>query len=353
MCGPTPGRRSGRIEPLLKAASDVDSFKALRTYTEGSAVTQRFEQLSLEDIDEGDVVIRTAYSGVNYKDAMAAHGLGRNIRPHPPCVGGVDMSGVVESSEDERFGPGDPVIVTNYALGVDHDGGYSEIVRVPADWIVPLPDGLGLREAMILGSAGLCAALAVERLEQNGMAPGNGPVAVTGATGGVGSFAIDILSGLGYQVTAITGKADQSEYLKGLGASDILLRSELPRQRRFLGDTLWSGAVDNLGGATLSWLTKAMQPHSAVALCGLAESTHVPVTVMPFILRAVDYLGINISSAMDMPLRRHIWERLATDLKPAQLQSVARMTPFDDLPTVFDSLIESKMTGRIVVEVDG
>lgn len=329
----------------------METFKALRTYTDGSAVSQRFEQLTLDDIDAGDVVIRAAYSGVNYKDAMAAHGLGRNVRADPPCVGGVDVSGVVETSDDERFSPGDPVIVTNYALGVDHDGGYSEIVRVPGDWVVPLPDGLSLREAMILGSAGLCAALAIERLEQNGLSPGKGPVAVTGATGGVGSVAIDILARLGYQVTAITGKAGQADYLRGLGANDILLRGELPQQRRFLGDTLWAGAVDNLGGETLVWLTKAMQPNSAVALCGLAESAQVPVSVMPFILRAVDYLGINISSAMDMPLRRHIWKRLASDLKPAHLEEVARMTPFDELPAVFDRLIESILTGRIVVEV--
>ena len=329
----------------------METFKALRTYTDGSAVSQRFERLTLDDIDAGDVVIRTAYSAVNYKDAMAAHGIGRNVRTESPCVGGVDMSGVIEASDDERFSPGDPVIVTNYALGVDHDGGYSEIVRVPGDWVVPLPDGLNLREAMVLGSAGLCAALAVERLEQNGMSPDNGPVAVTGATGGVGSIAVDVLAQLGYRVTAITGKADQSDYLRGLGADDILLRADLPKQRRFLGDTLWAGAVDNLGGETLVWLTKAMQPHSAVALCGLAESAQVPVSVMPFILRAVDYLGINISSAMDMPLRRHVWERLASDLKPAHLEDVARITPFDKLPTVFDSLIESKLTGRIVVEI--
>lgn len=329
----------------------METFKALRIYTDGSTVSQRFELLTLDDIDAGDVVIRTAYSGVNYKDAMAAHGIGRNVRPDPPCVGGVDMSGVIESSDDERFSTGDPVIVTNYALGVDHDGGYSEIVRVPGDWVVPLPDGLNLREAMVLGSAGLCAALAVERLEQNGMSPDTGPVAVTGATGGVGSIAIDILARLGYRVTAITGKADQSEYLRGLGADDILLRADLPKQRRFLGDTLWAGAVDNLGGETLVWLTKAMQPNSAVALCGLAESAQIPVSVMPFILRAVDYLGINISSAMDMSLRRHIWGRLATDLKPAHLEDVARMTPFNDLPSVFDSLIESSLTGRVVVEI--
>ncbi|MBH63229.1 MAG: oxidoreductase [Alphaproteobacteria bacterium] len=329
----------------------MDTFKALRTYTDGSDVSQRFEQLTLNDIDDGDVVIRTAYSGVNYKDAMAAHGIGRNVRPDPPCVGGVDMSGVVESSEDSRFKPGDPVIVTNHALGVDHDGGYSEIVRVPGDWVVPLPDGLNLCEAMVLGSAGLCAALAVERLEQNGMSPGNGRIAVTGATGGVGSIAIDILAKRGYEVTAITGKTEQSDYLQALGASDILSRAELPQQRRFLGDTLWAGAIDNLGGEMLVWLTKAMQPHSAVALCGLAESAQIPATVMPFILRAVDYLGINISSAMDMPLRRHIWERLATDLKPKHMNNVARMTPFYELPAVFDSLIESNLTGRIVVEI--
>ena len=329
----------------------METFKALRTYTDGSDVSQRFEQLTLDDIDAGDVVIRTAYSAVNYKDAMAAHGIGRNVRSDPPCVGGVDMSGVVETSGDERFRPDDPVIVTNFTLGVDHDGGYSEIVRVPAAWVVPLPDGLSVRDAMVIGSAGLCAALAVERLEQNGMSPDKGPVAVTGATGGVGSLAIDMLAQRGYRVTAITGKADQSDYLRGLGATDILLRADLPKQRRFLGDTMWAGAVDNLGGETLLWLTKAMQPHSAVALCGLAESAQIPVTVMPFILRAVDYLGINISSAMDMPLRRHIWERLATDLKPARLDEIARMTPFDELPDVFTRLIDARTTGRIVVEI--
>ena len=331
----------------------MESFKALRSYTEGSDVSQQFEQLNLDDIDEGDVVIRTAYSGVNCKDAMAVHGIGRNVRPDPPCVGGVDMSGVVETSDDERFQPGDSVIVTNFALGVDHDGGYSEVVRVPAEWVVPLPNGLSLRDAMVIGSAGLCAALAVERLEQNGLFPDKGPVAVTGATGGVGSLAIDILAQRGYRVTAVTGKSDQSDYLRGLGASDILLRAELPQQRRFLGDTMWAGAVDNLGGETPVWLTKAMQPHSAVALCGLAESAQIPVSVMPFILRAVDYLGINISSAMDMPLRRHVWGRLATDLKPDHLDEIARMTPFDELPGVFTRLIDAKGTGRVVVEIGG
>ncbi len=329
----------------------MDTFKALRTYTEGVKVRQRFEQLTLHDIDDGDVVIRTAYAGVNYKDAMAARGIGKNIRPEPPCVGGVDMSGIVESSEDSRYKVGDPVIVTNYALGVNHDGGYAEIVRVPGDWIVPLPDGLSLSEAMVLGSAGLCAALAIERLEHNGTSPDNGPIAVTGATGGVGSIAIDILAKRRYQVSAITGKVEQSGYLRDLGASDILPRTELSQQRRYLGDPLWAGAIDNLGGETLVWLTKAMQPNSAVALCGLAESVQIPITVMPFILRAEDYLGINISSAMEMPLRCHIWARLATDLKPQHMDTVSRMTPFDELPAMFDRLIDSSLTGRVVVEI--
>jgi acrylyl-CoA reductase (NADPH) len=331
----------------------MDKFKAFRIHTENDRANGRFEQLTLDEIDPGDVVIRTAYSAVNYKDAMAAHGIGKNIRPDPPCIGGVDMAGVVVESADPRFEPGAPVIVTNFALGASHDGGYSEIVRVPPDWVVPLPDGISLREAMGLGSAGLTAALAVQRLEANGLTPEAGPVAVSGATGAVGSLSVDILAKRGYRVAAITGKDDQHDYLRGIGAAEVISRHSLEFDKRPLATTRWAGAVDTVGVDMLAWLTKTMDFHGSIAVCGGAAGFGLQTTVLPFILRAIDYLGVNVTRSLDMETRLVLWQRLATDLRPDHLDEIIRTIPFDGLPKAFDDMVAAKTTGRVVVAIGG
>src|SRR5689334_4394832 len=240
-------------------------FKAYRIYNEDNKVQARLIDVALEELDPGEVVIKTAYSSVNFKDALAATGAGKIIRRFP-CVGGIDVSGTVESSSDGRFKKGDQVICTSYDLGVAHDGGYAEYVRVPAEWVVRMPTGMSLFDAMALGTAGYTAGLAVERMEQVGLNPEAGPVIVTGATGGVGSVAIDILAGAGYHVVALTGKASETEYLKGLGAKEVMLRSALDLAKiKPLDKATWAGAVDNLGGDVLAWLASTMQVGGALA----------------------------------------------------------------------------------------
>lgn len=325
-------------------------FSAYRILEENGKSQGRFVELSLDDLDPGEVVIRTHYSSVNYKDALAATGAGKVVRRFP-CVGGVDASGVVESSTDARFKSGDEVLLTGYGMGVDHDGGYAEFVRAPADWVVPLPQGLSLFDAMALGTAGFTAALAIHRLEQNELAPEKGRVIVTGATGGVGSLAIQMLSQLGYQVTAMTGKASEHDYLRSLGASEILPRGDIDlHSGRALEKAQWAGAMDAVGGDTLAWLTRSMQQDGAIASFGNAGGVELHTTVFPFILRGVKLLGVD-SAATAMPLRREIWRRLAGDLRPQRLDLATRTVPFDGLPEIFDSLSHGMARGRTVVAI--
>ncbi len=326
-------------------------FKAYRIHEAGGKVSARFDTLSLEELSAGEIVVRVAYSGVNYKDALAATGAGRVIRRFP-LVGGIDLSGTVARSSDKRFKPGDAVIATSYDLGVSHDGGYAQYARIPADWIVPLPAGLTLADAMALGTAGYTAALGILRMEQNGLKPANGPVIVTGATGGVGSIAIDILSGLGYQVTALTGKEEASGYLKSLGAREVMLRGSLDLNKiRPLDQALWAGAVDNLGGPVLSWIASTMRPWGAIASIGLAASMELNTTVAPFILRGACLLGID-SAYTPMPLRAEVWRRLASDMKPPHLEAITHTITFEELPSAFQPLIDAKATGRTVVKIN-
>jgi NADPH2:quinone reductase len=327
-------------------------FRAYRIFEQDGKSQGRFVDLSLADLDPGEVVIRAHYSGVNYKDALAATGAGRVIRRFP-CVGGVDVSGVVESSSDARFNPGDEVLVTGYGMGVEHDGGYAEYVRVPADWVVPLPQGLTLFDAMALGTAGFTAALSIHRLEQNELAPEKGKVVVTGATGGVGSLAVQMLSQLGYQVVAVTGKINEHDYLKSLGASEILPRDEIDLHGgRALEKAQWAGALDAVGGDTLAWLTRSMRQDGAIASFGNAGGVELHTTVFPFILRGVKLLGVD-SAATAMPLRREIWRRLAGELRPAALERVAQSVPFAELPAVFPRLLRGGMRGHCVVDIAG
>ncbi|MBI3903325.1 MAG: oxidoreductase [Nitrosomonadales bacterium] len=325
-------------------------FHVYRIVDENGKSSGRFVELSLDELDPGEVVIRVIYSGVNYKDALAATGAGKVIRRFP-CVGGVDAAGVVESSLDARFKPGDAVIVTGYDMGVAHDGGFAEYARVPAGWVVPLPQGLSLFEAMALGTAGFTAALAIHRLEQNELSPGMGKVIVTGATGGVGSLAIAMLAQLGYHVVALTGKDSEHAYLKALGASEILPRSEIDlTDTRPLCKAQWAGALDAAGGATLAWLTRSMQQNGAIASFGNAGGAELHTTVYPFILRGVRLIGID-SAATAMPLREKLWQRLATDLHPHQMARSTRTISFTSLPQVFAAMLQGAAHGHTVVQI--
>jgi len=328
----------------------MTALKAYRIFNEDGKVASRYVDMRLDELDAGDVVIKVAYSGVNFKDALAATGKGKVIRRFP-CVGGIDLSGTVTESTDVRFKKGDAVIATSYDIGVAHDGGYAQYARIPADWIVPLPKGLDLFEAMALGTAGFTAALAVERMEHDGLKPGNGPVIVTGATGGVGSIAIDILVAAGYHVVALTGKESESDYLKGLGAKEVMLRSGLDLAKiKPLDKATWAGAVDNLGGDVLAWLASTMQIGGALASIGLAASHSLNTTVMPFILRGVSLLGVDSVNA-PMPLREKVWKRLGSDLKPRHLKSIVTTVDFAELPGVFEKVMNAKMRGRAAVKI--
>lgn len=313
-------------------------------------VVSRMGTLTAEQLDAGEVTIRVHYSSINYKDALAATGAGKIIRRFP-CVGGIDLCGEVVDSADARFAPGDKVIATSFDIGVAHHGGYAEYARVPAGWVVPLPAGLDLFEAMALGTAGFTAALGIVRMEDNGLAPANGPVIVTGATGGVGALAIDMLAQLGYQVVALTGKASESDYLKMLGAAEILLRAEIDFDKvRPLEAAKWAGAVDNVGGQILHWVLATMKQAGTVASIGNAASFNIDTTVFPFILRGVSLLGVD-SGYMGFPTRQRVWDRLATDLKPRHLGTITRTIAFDELPAAFDDFIHGRVKGRTVVRI--
>lgn len=331
----------------------MESFRAYRVHKgEGRAVEGRLEDITLDDLTPGEVVIRAAWSDVNYKDALAATGAGKIMR-RLPMVGGIDVAGHVHASSDERFAPGAPVLVAGCGLSEEHDGGYTEYARVPAGCVVPLPDGLSLFDAMALGTAGFTAGLAVHRMEHNGQQPDQGPVLVNGATGGVGSLAIDMLAARGYEVVAFTGKSDARPYLESLGASRLLLRGEVDMGERPLEKALWAGAVDNVGGEELAWLTRTMQPGGNIASIGLAGGVALATTVMPFILRGINLLGIN-SVYVSPELRRSVWERLASDLRPRHLDKVVtRTVDLDELPGVFQAYMDGGVVGRTVVRIAG
>jgi putative YhdH/YhfP family quinone oxidoreductase len=330
----------------------VTPFKAYLIDQQDGATVSRFVTMTEEQLDPGEVTIKVAYSSVNYKDALAATGKGRIIRRFP-CVGGIDLCGTVVNSSDARFKEGDEVIATSYDLGVAHHGGYAEYARVPADWVVPLPQGLSLFDAMALGTAGYTAALGVVRMEDNGLRPENGKVIVSGATGGVGSIAIDILARLGYHVVALTGKAAESDYLKHLGAKEVLLRSSLDLSKiRPLDKGLWAGAVDNLGGEVLAWMASTMRQNGTIASIGLAAGMSFNATVAPFILRGVSLLGVD-SAYTAMATRRKVWQRLATDMRPQHLHEMTHTVKFDDLPPLFEEFIAARVRGRHVVEIGG
>jgi acrylyl-CoA reductase (NADPH) len=328
-----------------------EKFTAFRIHKNDKTITSGFEKISLNDLTDGEVVIKVAYSDINYKDALAATGKGRILRTYP-LVGGIDLSGVVVSSEDARFQTGDKVLVCGAQLSELYDGGYAEYARVKADSVVNLPQGMSLRDVMALGTAGYTAALAIQRMEDNGQVPERGPIIVTGATGGVGSFAINMLSNIGYEVIAFTGKIEQEPYLKALGASQLINRNDIEMGTKPLENAQWGGAIDNVGGDTLSWLTRTTCVWGNIASIGLAGGIKLDSTVMPFILRGVSILGIN-SVEMPISVRTQGWQRLSTDLKPTKLALISPTTiEFKDLANAFDAYVDGTVTGRTVVAID-
>jgi NADPH2:quinone reductase len=328
----------------------MESFRAYRIDQKDGELVAEFTRLNIEDLSEGEVVVKVGYSTINYKDALAATGTGRILRTFP-LIGGIDLAGEVVSSTDERFAEGDAVLVNGCGLSETRDGGYAEYARLSAESVVPMPDGIDALQAMQLGTAGYTAALAIHRMEQNGQLPENGPVVVTGATGGVGSIAVDILAARGYEVVAVTGKADKVDYLKSIGASRVLLRDEIDLGKRPMEKAEWAGAIDNLGGDHLAWLTRTMKYGGNIASIGLAASHELTTTVLPFILRGVCLLGIN---SVDTPrdLRLQVWRRIGADLKPQHLDLIASQTiSFNELPGAFQAYIDGTVTGRIVVQI--
>ena len=330
----------------------MDEFRAFRIDERDGEIVAGFEVLGIDDLTDGNVVVRVTHSTINYKDALAATGAGRILRRYP-LTGGIDFAGVVVSSEDAEFGPGTDVLMNGCGLGETVDGGYSEYARVDGRGLVAVPEGMSCLDAMKIGTAGYTAALAIHRMEQNGQAPDLGPVVVTGATGGVGSLAVDMLAGRGYEVVAVTGKAAAEDYLKTIGASRVLLRDAIDFGRRPLEKAEWAGAIDSLGGDYLTWLTRTTAYGGNIASVGLAAGHAFDTTVMPFILRAVCLLGIN---SVDTPrdLRRAVWRRIGSDLGPRHLDTIGRRTiGFDELPEAFQAYIDGAVTGRTVVEIAG
>jgi NADPH2:quinone reductase len=333
----------------------VTTFRALRVHEvpvagKAAAIEARFEDLTLDALTPGDVVIDVEYSGINYKDALAATGAGKILRRYP-LVGGIDLAGTVRSSVDPRFEVGDAVLVTGSGLSENFDGGYSEVARVRADSVIAMPKGLDAFRAMALGTAGFTAALAIHRMERNGQQPSQGPVVVTGASGGVGSIAIDMLAGRGYEVIAVTGKRESFEYLESLGAKKIVLRGDFETGKRALEPARYAGAIDNVGGETLAGLTRQVDFWGNIASVGLTGGPTLTTTVMPFILRGISLLGIN-SSATRREERLEVWARIAGDCAPRHLSRIATRTiPFADLPAAFPAYLEGKVTGRTVVKI--
>ena len=325
------------------------SFRAFRIHSDDAGTHRAaIESVSLDDLAPGEVVIKSAYSSVNYKDALAGTGNGKILRRFP-MVGGIDVAGYVAASRDPAFREGDSVLCTGSGLSETRDGGYSEFVRLESKWTIPLPAGLTLRESMILGTAGFTAALSLYRMQQNEQTPERGAIVVTGATGGVGMLAIDILTRAGFEAHAITGKMDRLDFLTDIGAKQVISREGLYWGQRPLEAATWAGAIDNVGDEMLAGLTRVIKPYGNIASCGLARGHELHTTVMPFIIRGVSILGI-ASAGTARPIRDEIWNRLAGPWRPAHLDRICtRETGLDDLPQVFENMLAGGSFGRTLV----
>ncbi len=326
-------------------------FRALVLENEEGKVNSSVKTLTDDALPPGDVTVHIAYSDLNYKDGMVVKGLGRLVKAYPH-VPGIDFSGIVESSASPRFKPGDEVILTGWRVGEVHWGGFSGKARVKSEWLVPLPDGMTLRQAMAVGTAGLTAMLAVMRLEDHGLRPENqGEVLVTGAAGGVGSVAIALLAILGYRVAAVTGRPDTSDYLKGLGATTIVDRKELEAPLKApLGPERWSGAIDNVGGPSLGNLLASLCYWGSCASVGNAAGIKFEATVIPFLLRGINLLGID-SATCPMNRRTQAWQRIARDLPMDKLETISREVPLADVPAEAERILKGQVRGRTVVDV--
>ena len=328
----------------------MSDFSAFRIHTDDQH-RAGVEQIQLDDLSPGEVVIRTAWSSVNYKDALAGTGQGKILRKSP-LTGGIDVAGHVVESADDRFKEGDAVLVTGCGLSETRDGGYGAYARLPAEWTIPIPDGLTPREAMAIGTAGFTAALSLWRMTNNGQTPDMGPIVVTGASGGVGMLAIDIFTRAGFEVHAISGKVEHFRFLQDLGARQCISRHKLYWGQRPLESATWAGAVDNVGGEMLDGLTRVIEPWGNIASCGMAGGIELHTTVMPFIIRGIGLLGIN-SAGCPYRIREELWGRLASDLKPASLERIITdETDLAGLPDVFDRMLAGKSLGRTIVRFD-
>lgn len=332
---------------------DAASFPALVLDRHGDDTRLDLRQLSLADLPKGDVLVRVAWSGLNYKDALAVTNRGRIARRFP-LVPGIDLAGTVVESAVPDFKPDDRVLVTGYGIGEEHWGGYAGFARLLSSWLVPVPEGLALRHAMAIGTAGFTAMISVMALEEHGLAPEDGEVAVSGASGGVGSFAVALLAAAGFRVVAATGRAEMADYLRRLGATDIAPRSELATATSGpLGSERWSGAVDSVGGTTLAELIRTTRRHGSVAACGLAGGPELNTTVFPFILRGVNLLGID-SNFCPADRRRAAWQRLAADLAPATIEAIIdRDVTLEVVQAAGLALLDGAVRGRVVVELGG
>ncbi|WP_079710454.1 acrylyl-CoA reductase family protein [Paraliobacillus ryukyuensis] len=331
----------------------VETFRAYQLIKENDQVKGEVRELTEDDLPEGELLIKVHYSSINYKDAMA------NMQDSPivkeyPFVPGIDLAGEVVESSDDQFQKGDKVIATSYEIGVSHDGGYSEYARVSSALVIPLPTNLSLKEAMLYGTAGLTAALSVNRLEKNGLTPDEGKVLVTGATGGVGSFAIAMLAKKGYHVVASSGKAEAVDFLKAIGAKEVIGREDVQDEKiRPVSKQQWAAAVDPVGGKTLASILSKLEYNGAVAVSGLTGGVQVPTSVYPFILRGVSLLGVD-SVYTPMQARKEAWERAASDLKPNEqvMETILnKEVGLDDLSEVLPTLLEGKSLGRIIVRL--
>jgi acrylyl-CoA reductase (NADPH) len=327
------------------------TFRALVLHEEGGKVVPRIEAVDKAHLPPGEVTVAVEYSTLNYKDGMILQGIGRPVRTYPH-VPGVDFAGTVERSESPQFAPGDPVILTGWRVGETQWGGYAEKARVKASYLVRRPEGLTARQAMAIGTAGLTAMLAVTALERHGLHPGSGEVLVTGAAGGVGSTALSLLSQLGYRVVASTGRPEQRDYLTELGATDLIDRASLSaKPSRPLDSERWAGAVDAVGGTTLATILTQLKYRASVAACGLVGGSDLPATVIPFLLRGVNLLGID-SVMCPRDERTEAWARLARDLPLDRLERMAQTVPLSALPDLAPKILKGEVRGRVVVDVE-
>ncbi|WP_067868739.1 acrylyl-CoA reductase (NADPH) [Neptuniibacter marinus] len=325
-------------------------FKALVLKQDEGKTTSAIEQLAMSDLPEEDVLIKVDYSSLNYKDGLAVTGKGKIIRNFP-MVPGIDLVGTVEDSADARYSKGDKVVLTGWGVGEMYWGGYSQYARLKADWLVPLPEGMDPIRTMQIGTAGLTAMLCVMALEEGGVTPESGPIVVSGAAGGVGSVAVAILAGLGYQVAAITGRAETEGYLRGLGASEILSRDEMAQPPRPLEKQRWAGAIDTAGDTILARMIAETNYSGVVAACGLAASFKLPSTVMPFILRNVRLQGVD-SVSCPYERRNMAWQRLLTQLPENALGEIAQIIALDNVPEYAEKITNGQVKGRVVIDLN-